>query len=987
MSNIDIAVERPLLFLILIPALLLGIIPFLRVSKRRRASVKHLVPFVIHLVLIFLLSGMLGGITVTEVTDEKLETKVVFVADVSDSNIYMKDEMNKFIKDVIKESDKEKTRFGIVLFSNNTIEIVDEDSFKTSERDFLKFDERAQKTDQTNIEQALKTAADMFGDKSSADYQKLHKKIIVLSDGLETVGDGLAASNQLDKNIQISGKHFSMVAEGTENKEVQLISINTNSRVAEGGDVTVEVVIKATRLVRNATIKLEDGAITKTQQTQLKAGTNVFKLTYTPEVAGVNTVKATVEVNDHGGDLLKGNNSLYTWYSLDAQKTILIVDGDYGTGKGQFAQIQNSQVINNLGDYAIRGPIAPSSFPTSLEGLLEYDQVVLMDVNFGDLPENAGANLKRYVEEVGRGLFVSFGDSFYELGEDGFEYKESPISDILPVDLKLEEERETVAMVLVVDLSSSMKELMGSKSRFELVVDSVKQVLMLGSTAEEQANGDGFNDSDYVGIVCFDQDSHVALEMQPLGNAQNREAICEAVEYELRHYYYSYYIDKEGKETDIPIHKDDGDKYTSEGYTRPIGYDRGQTDKQTGQYIKSYGTSYKWAIQSASDMLSRKNNETPLHIKQILFMSDGAPNDIGSGYEGIVERMAKAGTVTSTISIGASDGSSQLKELQKIAEAGKGTTVVVNTAQDLTNEIVEKAEEVTPELVNERDVLPHQMSLSSSVLQGVRDYEIIGGYYSSVIKPEANLVLYVTDYLKPLYAEWEYGLGKVSVYMSDLGNEDWTGALFDDDNGITLVSNMFDATMNRQVDSTGLEYSASRDETSTTVVVNTPEDVRKGEHLIAQIMNIDGRVLQRVSFSKTAIKKYKAILPTPKTDETYIIQLILVDDATSKMNDTTMFAVTGYYNSEYDVFSSGGFEKLQGITNNRGGTVMETPHGLFKDTAQETRIFEYDIDTPIAIAALILFILDIIFRNVVVIRKKDQNQMTEEERIASMRGR
>jgi hypothetical protein len=104
-NNIDIAVERPLLFLILIPALLLGIIPFLRIQKRRRASIKHLVPFILHLSLIFILSGLLAGITVTETTDERLSTKVVFVADVSDSNIHMKNQMNNLIRNVIDESD------------------------------------------------------------------------------------------------------------------------------------------------------------------------------------------------------------------------------------------------------------------------------------------------------------------------------------------------------------------------------------------------------------------------------------------------------------------------------------------------------------------------------------------------------------------------------------------------------------------------------------------------------------------------------------------------------------------------------------------------------------------------------------------------------------------------------------------------------------------------------------------------------------------
>ena len=936
---------------------------------------------------------MLGGITVTETTDEKLETKVVFLADVSDSNIHMKDDMNKFIKEVIKSSDRNNTKFAVVMFANNVIKTVDDDKFDTNASDYLKFDANGMKTDQTNIEQALNVAAELFEQKDDPFAKGQNKKIIVLSDGLETLGDGIAAANKLSDDVMISGAYFNMVASGTSNKEVQLISINTNGKIAEGEDVTVEVVVKATRFVRNAEITIYDGDIEKTHRTDLQEGTNVFKLTYTPEIAGVNTIRATVKV-DSRSDLLDGNNTLYAWYSLDAQKSLLIVDGDFSNnGKGQFEQIKNSTVVNNLAEYEIKGPISPRAFPNTLEGLLQYDQIVLMDVNFDDLPSNAGANLKRYVEEVGRGLFVSFGDNFYDINEGT--YYESPIAEILPVKLTLEEERETVAMVLVVDLSSSMKKIMGgsSKSRFEVVVESVKKVLMLGATQAEQDKGEGFSDTDYVGIVCFDQDSHVALEMQQLGNEANRKEICEIVEYELRHYYYSYYLDKNGKESDIPIHKNDGDKYITQGYTRPADYSRGGTDEETGIYIKSYGTSYKWAIQSASDMLSKKNNEVTLHIKQVLMMSDGAPNDIGSGYEGIVERMAKAGTITSAISIG-NDDTSQQAELTKIAEAGKGSIYVVHNASDLTEKIVEKAEEIVPELVNQKSVLPYQLSYNSSVLKGVRDYEIIGGYYSSVIKEEANLVLYV-DQMKPLYAEWTYGLGKVSVYMSDLGSEEWTGVLFKDNNGITLVSNMFDAAMNRQVDSTGLDYTASRDELETTVTVNTYENVREGEHLIAQVYNSNGKLETTATFGKIAEKKYRAKIQTNKIDETYTIQLMIVDDATSKINDSTTFAVTGYYNPEYDVFSDAGKNNLTAITNNGGGEIFQSVAGVFDDVDVlfneldgQIRVLEYDVSTPVAILILILFVCDILFRTIVLKKpKKDKAEMTDEEQAASMKGR
>lgn len=1000
MNNIDIAVERPLLFLILIPALLLGIIPFLRIQKRRRASIKHLVPFILHLSLIFILSGLLAGITVTETTDERLSTKVVFVADVSDSNIHMKNQMNNLIRNVIDESDAEKDSFGLVLFANDVIKVQDSYDFDEDASDFLKYDtsDTTIKTDGTNIGVAITAANNLF-----PDDQKVNKKIIVLSDGLETLGDSVTVAKQLNEGIQVSGAYFNTVDPNGVNREVQLVSINTNGRVPQGGTVQVEFVIKSTKFARKAELKIEDGDIITTKYVDLQPGENVVRMEYEPQVAGVNTICASVSV-DSKSDLIAGNNVLYAWYSLDDKKTILIVDGDADKDHSQFEQIKNSAVLTTLGDYTIK-IVGPKDFPTNLEGLLDYDQVVLMDVNFDNLHSGAASDLRRYVEEVGRGLFVSFGDNFYEMGKgiDGetgeLVYRELELESILPVDLKLEGEKETVGMVLVVDLSSSMKELMDGKSRFELVVEGVKKVLMLGATPEEKEKGEGFEDTDYIGVICFDSGAHVALEMQELGDIENREKICEDVEWELRHYYNWYYLNPDGTESDYPVTEGDGDTYTKLGYSYPSSdakNPKGGYDKETKRAIRSYGTNYKWAIQEASDMLDDTNDKVMLHIKQVLFMSDGAPSDAGSGYVGIVERMANGGIKTSAIAAGldldASKQSKQKEELKKISNAGGGDFFVAETADALTNEIVEKAEEVTAQLINERNVLPMENSYNSSVLQGIHSkdgedkFEIIGGYYTSTIKQGADLILYV-DKMKPLYAEWQFGLGKVAVFMTDLGNINWTQSLFSTDNGLKLVSNMLNATMNREVDSTGLEYEATRDGNTTTVTVNTPVDLRKGESLILQAKDKNGDVVETIKFKQIAVKKYRTSVTMGRADDTYTLEVMLVDDKTSVIKDMTAFAVNGHYNKEFDVFVEGGDATLAGISSNGGGGIITDGDGFFDDIENKIQVFNHDVTTPVIIAALIIFLLDILFRNIVVKKKEKQPEMTEEERLASMRGR
>ena len=93
-----------LVALIAIPALILGIIPFLRLNKRRRVSSRHLIPFIIHMLLILVLSFVFAGVSKTERTRDAAQAKesvVMFVVDMSDSSAPSIDNMNKYMNDLI----------------------------------------------------------------------------------------------------------------------------------------------------------------------------------------------------------------------------------------------------------------------------------------------------------------------------------------------------------------------------------------------------------------------------------------------------------------------------------------------------------------------------------------------------------------------------------------------------------------------------------------------------------------------------------------------------------------------------------------------------------------------------------------------------------------------------------------------------------------------------------------------------------------------
>ncbi|MBQ7907200.1 MAG: hypothetical protein IJ309_04410 [Clostridia bacterium] len=1072
----NINIVTPWFFLILIPALILGVIPFFRLHKKRRMSSKHLIPFIIHLALIFVLTSMLAGIKITETITAPTDNSVVFVVDMSDSNSVMIEEMDERIHDIMKVADLEITRFGLVVFGGDsgysgsinhgiisTTAIGDlaymaekptDGSLRYLNPSSINYDSE-QEYNGSDLSAALLTAKDMI-EKTALDT---NKRVVLLSDGKETTdgGDALdAARSLINASIKVDGIYLDL-AKSTEHKEAQIVSLSTNGKVSYGDEIQFQATVESTSYVKNATVTLynESGKQIATATQAISKGTTLVDLECDSKkanisVSTVNVVKAELTINN---DIIEQNNVFYSWYTVDPIGSMLVVEGD----KTQLTLINKHIDLEKEG-YTVDF-IEPQEFPDSLEKLLVYDEIVLMNVDFEDtkngMPAHAANNIIRFVEENGRGLLYTCGDNVYDYSgnpeEDG--YKHSPISEILPVELNVDNEKQTVALVLAIDLSSSMKELTNTKddkgkavSRYQIVVESAKKVITESEFAE----------NDYIGVVVFWQDYKVALPMQEFGNQQNRENIADVLEEELNRTYYYYYVDKDGNPTDqvININNDGGNPGTPENkYFKENGWDapaqyydsnipKGGQDKYNGNQIRTYGTAYKGALQAAADMLSKTGNTVTLEVKQIVFMSDGEPNDKALGYTNTVELLARSGTVTSTIAIGSDEGG--ISELDSIAATGKGQALIVNSAEELTDDLSKIAESIQGKYFNTAIQATPVRDESSVIHIGVDGYNIVTGYYGTTIKEGATRALYV-DNLKPLYAEWDYGNGRVAVFMSNFGyNVDtadyWTEDLFNTDyetneevyDNITLVKNILVAPMHRRVDNSGLDYTISRDDSSATIIVNTYAPLREyqPETLESAMQHKEvikafyqevledgtlGPAVESQPFKPIASRKYSFTFTEVNgkpisNDSVYVVTLkmLKVDEMTTgsgntlyvpigegyELCDTVSFAVVGKYSKEYDVFNEttamNGELKMTSIAATGSGGLIETDKDVgdfFAEKLEKDTIVEHDITTPILIIALLLFLLDIVFRNFIIKPKKDKAQMTDEEQIESMRGR
>lgn len=990
MTDFNVEILRPWLLLIMVPALILGIIPFFKLHKNRRSSSKHIIPFIIHLVLVFLLTCLVSGVRVVETTTAPVDSTVIFVVDVSDSSTEMHDEMNTFIKNIIAESENAegKVSFGYVPFASAVHErdVVKPGFLNKNAENFIDYDENADRSD-SNIEDALKYAGTLF---SSA---RQNKRVILLSDGRETNGNAWASAKDLiDDGIRLDASYFDITSSA--NAEIQLVSITTSGKVEQDKDVTINVTVKSTINVKGK-LTIYDGNFKYDQTVDIIKGDNKFPISYNPKDAGgagLHTVFAEISVES---DTLEQNNTLCSWYKVDDRGSILIVHGDT-TQKAQLSSI-------DLSDYFVKHIYQPREFPTTMEDLLQYDEVVLLNVNFGALPVGSDALIKRYVEENGRGLVVTSGSNTYQYGK----YVDTPIAEILPVDLRVNEEKETVAAVIVVDLSSSMKELVANaKSRYEMVVESTLQAVdALDAT------------KDYIGVIVFDEAAHVAVELTHLPG--NVDMIKEKIKHEFEFYYYEHYLDENGELTDQIIYQDHEKDPTKNEYIIKNNWQFPKTvidgngvgtssawnnaDKSTKGIIRSFGTNYRWPIQAASNMLSTGKQEQRLDVTQVVFLSDGAPGDAGSGYLGIVDMMAKSGTVTSTIGIGIGENSNADTELKSIANKGYGERVLVNDTslpEKLFDIVQSRQGGSYNDLTAEGGVRPQRFN-TSAILDGVgNSFDIINGYYGTTAKQGANMVLFA-DNLRPIIAEWNVGLGKVAVFMSDFGSA-WTSAMFNDDDGISntkLVKNILTAAINEQTDSTGINIyeqpkriENDKGEQETIIRVELPVNVRKNEVLKAIVKDTNGEIVSEAEFGSTSSKKYRATVSTPDATATYVIEIKLVDVKQNVemdvLYDETNTAVTGYYKDEYDIFKKDGKAVLNDLVKIEATdrNLVDAPASFFDIAKNDIAVYNHDVETPFAIIVLVLFVLAIIFRNFAFQKERKKKEMTDEEQIASMRG-
>lgn len=429
MWGLEVGFDRPLYLLLLLLLPVLWMVSFRSLAGLGR--VRRLVALGLRTLVLTAIVCALAEIQLLQTSDK---VTVIYLLDQSESiPLEKRQAMLDYVVNDVQEhrNAKREDRAGVIVFgSNATIEIP---PFDDDIRVLGGIDSYVSlRTDATNLEAALKLAQASFTEDSS-------KRIIVVTDGNENMGDARAAASMLvDDGIGIDVVPVKL----TSRAEVAVERIKLPPDIRRGQPIEARVVmnnysdrpvpgrLKITRRVGQQEQLLGE------QEVELPAGKKVLTFNETIEQPAVYTYQADFTPLDPQDDLMTQNNRATSFTAVRGRGRILFIE-NWQTA-GEFEELVDTLRDNNI-EVTVQ---TTDRLFTSLAELQGYDSVILANVprSSGDNAETVASfsdeqveMLVRNTEQMGCGLVMLGGpDSF---GAGGWANTE--VEKAMPVDFQI----------------------------------------------------------------------------------------------------------------------------------------------------------------------------------------------------------------------------------------------------------------------------------------------------------------------------------------------------------------------------------------------------------------------------------------------------------------------------------------------------------------------------------------------------------------------
>lgn len=400
---------HPLYLLALIPALAWTVWLFWKTDVQI-GTVRRWLAFGLRIVIVTCIVLAIAGLQWRQPLEG---VNVMFVLDRSDSVPSPQQEAAFQYAVRVSAEKKKEDRAGFLVFGGDA-------ALETTVRDYV--DPKKEKifavigSDRTDIAAAVRLGTAAFPETGQ-------KRIVLLSDGNENVGDALNAvlsAKPLGVSIDVIPLG---VARGN---DISVQRLGLPSRVKKGQTIEAKIFVQSDRK-QKATLRLyRDEQYLGDQQVDLEPGKNLFTFPQTLGDPRFYTYSVQVDVK---GDNIPQNNRATGFVNVRGDPRILLVSADPQQDATLAAALQSAKIEV--------GVIGVDKFPESLAELQSYDAIFLSNIAAGDLGDRLMKLLESAVRDFGVGLVCVGGDQTYLAGA----YKGTPLESTLPVNMELDSKK------------------------------------------------------------------------------------------------------------------------------------------------------------------------------------------------------------------------------------------------------------------------------------------------------------------------------------------------------------------------------------------------------------------------------------------------------------------------------------------------------------------------------------------------------------------
>ncbi len=267
-------------------------------------------------------------------------------------------------------------------------------------------------TERTDLASAIRLGTAAFPETGQ-------KRLVLLSDGNENVGDAFAAvlaARPLGVTVDVVPLG---VARGGD-VSVQKLSLPAN--IKKGQTFEVKIFAHADEAQR-ATVRLFlNDQLLGEQPVQLEAGKNLFTFPQTLSEPNFYTYEVQIQAP---GDSVPQNNRAINFTTVRGDPRVLLVSAEPDKDALLATTLRSADLDVKVAEV--------TKFPGTLAEMQSYDSIFLSNIAAGDLGDTLMKLLQSAVRDFGIGLVCVGGDQTYAAGS----YRGTPLEETLPVDMEL----------------------------------------------------------------------------------------------------------------------------------------------------------------------------------------------------------------------------------------------------------------------------------------------------------------------------------------------------------------------------------------------------------------------------------------------------------------------------------------------------------------------------------------------------------------------